>query len=221
MLPLLVDPPAVPADAEDHLAQIRWFLGAFAGDGAALTANNTLNRALLTDACHRFDWLILGKQAPPENQLPEAGQLRAILTQLGATRRTGHRLRLTPRGRQLLDADTATLWDAVTGTLIPTDSAEAAAAETTLMLHLTGPPPAYRSPAVADILTGEGWRSTGGDPLTADAAGWLTGTVHGRLHFLDLTGRPTLTHHPALTDTGRAAAITALRQHAHRPRQHP
>ena len=37
-----------------------------------LTANNTLNRALLTEACHRFDWLILGKQAPPENQLPEA-----------------------------------------------------------------------------------------------------------------------------------------------------
>ena len=29
----------VPGDAEDHLAQIRWFLQAFAGDGAALTVN--------------------------------------------------------------------------------------------------------------------------------------------------------------------------------------
>ena len=34
VLPLLTDPPPVPVDAEDHLTQIRWFLTAFAGDGA-------------------------------------------------------------------------------------------------------------------------------------------------------------------------------------------
>ena len=220
-MPQLTDPPPVPADAENHLAQIRFFLEAFAGDGAALTTNNTLNRALLTEACHRFNWLILGRQAPPENQLPEAGHLRRILTQLGATRRTGRRLRLTPRGRDLLNADTPTLWEAVTGTLIPTDPAQAAAAETTLLVLLTRPPPAYRSPAVADILTSEGWRTGSGEPLTADRTGWLTGPAYGRLDFLHLTGKATLTHHAPLTDIGRAAATTALRQQAHQPRHRP
>ena len=47
----------------------------------------------------------------------------------------------------------------MTGTLIPTDPAEAGAAEITLMLLLTDQPPAYGSPVVADILTGEGWRT--------------------------------------------------------------
>jgi hypothetical protein len=221
VLPLLTDPPPVPVDAEDHLTQIRWFLTAFAGDGTPLTVNNTLGRALLTEACHRFDWLILGKQAPPENQLPEAHRLRGILTQLGATRRRGRRLLLTTRGQQLLDSDTPTLWDAVVGTLIPTDPAEAGAAEITLMLLLTDRPPAYGSPVIADILTGEGWRTEDGGPLTASGTGWMTGEVHGRLDFLQLTEKPTLTARSPLTAAGRAAAITALRQHAHRPRHQP
>lgn len=218
VLPLLTGPPEVPDDAEDHLDQVRWFLAAFAGDGAPLTVNNTLGRALLTEACHRFDWLILGKQAPPENQLPEAHRLRGILLQLGATRRRGRRLTLTTRGQQLLNADTTTLWDAVTGTLVPTDPAEGGAAETLLMLLLTDQIPTYGSPVVADILTGEGWRTEDGDPLTARGAGWLTGEVHGRLDFLKLTEKATLTTHSALTPTGRTAAITALRHRAYEPR---
>ena len=221
VLPLLTDPAPVPADAEDHLTQIRWFLAAFAGDGTPLTVNNTLGRALLTEACRRFDWLILGKQAPPETQLPEAHRLRGILAQLGATRRRGRRLLLTTRGQQLLDADTPTLWAAVTGTLIPTDPAEAGAAEITLMLLLTDRPQSWGSPVVADNLTGEGWRTDDGGPLTARNAGWMTGEVYGRLDFLHLTEKPTLTTRSALTPTGRSAALTALRQHAHRPRHRP
>ena len=216
--PLLANPPPVPEDAEEHLTQIRWFLTAFSGDGSPLTVNNTLGRALLTEACHRFGWLILGKQAPPENQLPEAHRLRGILSQLGATRRRGRRLLLTTRGQQLLNADTPTLWDAVTDTLIPTDPAEAGAAEITLMLLLTDRPPSYGSPVVADILTSEGWRSEDGGPLTAPGTGWMTGEVHGRLDFLHLTDKPHLATRPALTPTGRAAAITALRHHAQQPR---
>lgn len=106
VLPLLTEEPPVPADAENRLAQLRWFLQQCTGDGAALTVNHTLSRALLTEASHRFDWLILGKQAPPENQLPEAFRLRAVVDQLGGTRRRGRRLLLTARGRQLLVADT-------------------------------------------------------------------------------------------------------------------
>ena len=219
--PMLANPPPVPEDAEEHLTQIRWFLTAFSGEGAPLTVNNTLGRALLTEACHRFGWLILGKQAPPENQLPESHRLRGILTQLGATRRRGRRLLLTSRGQQLLNADTPTLWEAVTDTLIPTDPAEAGAAEITLMLLLTDQPPSYGSPVIADILTGEGWRTQDGGPLTADGTGWITGEVHGRLDFLHLTGKPNLATRSALTPTGRAAAITALRQHTQQPRNRP
>jgi hypothetical protein len=109
----------------------------------------------------------------------------------------------------------------VAGTLIPTDPAEAGAAEITLMLLLTDRPPAYGSPVVADILTGEGWRTEDGGPLTAGGTGWMTGEVDGRLDFLQLTGKPTLTARSALTPTGRTAAITALRRHAHRPRHQP
>lgn len=221
VLPLLTEPPPVPDDAADHLTQIRWFLTAFAGDGTPLTVNNTLGRALLTDACHRFDWLVLGTQAPPENQLPEAHRLRGILAQLGATRGRGRRLLLTTRGQRLLDADTPTLWDAVAGTLIPADPTEAGAAEILLMLLLTDRPTHYGSPVIADILTGEGWRTEDGSPLTARGTGWMTGEVGGRLDFLHLTEKPTLTMRSALTPTGRTAAITALRRHAHRPRQQP
>ena len=115
---------------------------------------------------------------------------------------------LTPTGRYLLHADTATLWDRVTGTLIPTDAAEAGAAEILLMLLVTGKSPAYGSPVVADILTGEGW-STEGGPVT------------GRLYFLHLVEKRNLSAETRLTPTGRVAAITALRQHAHQPRNRP
>jgi hypothetical protein len=70
VLPLISTPPEVPGDAEDHLTQVRWMLARCDGDGAMLTVNHTLGRALLTEACHRFDWLILGKQAPPETSCP-------------------------------------------------------------------------------------------------------------------------------------------------------
>lgn len=220
VLPMLVDDPPVPDDADDHLAQIRWFLNQCDGDGAPLTVNHTLSRALLTEASHRFNWLVLGKQAPPENQLPEAHHLRGIADQLGATRRRGRRLLLTTRGRQLLDADTPTLWAAVTAALIPSEPAEAAAAEIMLMLLVTGPPPRYDSPAVADALTGEGWAADAG-PLTRDGTGWLTGPLFGRLDFLGLQGKPTLTGRSPLTPAGHAAALNALRHRAHAPRQRP
>jgi hypothetical protein len=220
VLPLISTPPAVPDDVEEHLTQVRWMLAKCDGEGAALTVNHTLGRALLTEACHRFDWLILGKQAPPENQLPEAIRLRGILTDLGATRRRGRRLLLTPTGRDLLHTDTATLWDRVTGTLTPTDPAEAGAAEILLMLLITDQSPAYGSPVLADILTGEGW-STDDGPVTPRQAWWMAGEVNGRLTFLHLVEKRNLTTQTRLTPAGRDAAITALRQHAHQPRNRP
>ena len=85
---------------------------------------------------------------------------------------------------------------------------------------MTGPPPRYDSPAVADALNGEGWTTDRG-PLTPRDTGWLTGRLFGRLDFLDLQDRPGLTSRSPLTPTGRAAALGALRQRAHAPRHQP
>jgi hypothetical protein len=67
----------------------------------------------------------------------------------------------------------------------------------------------WGSPVVADIITGEGWGTDDGGPLTDRNAGWMTGEVYGRLDFLHPTEKPTLT---------TRSALTALRQHAHRRR---
>ena len=128
-----------------------------------------------------------------------AHHLRGIVDQLGATRRRGRRLPLTARGRHLLQADTPTLWAAITAALIPADPAEAAAAEIMLMQLLTGPPPRYDdSPMIADALNGGGWTTDDG-PLTRDYTGWLTGPLFGRLGLPGSAGqthprRPLPTH---------------------------
>ena len=88
------------------------------------------------------------------------------------------------------------------------------------MLLVTGQAPAYGSPVIADILTGEGW-STDDGPVTARAAWWLAGEVGGRLDFLHLVEKRNLSTATRLTPTGRVAAITALRQRAHQPRNRP
>ncbi|MGI5207695.1 hypothetical protein ACQEU6_39740 [Spirillospora sp. CA-108201] len=65
---------------------------------------------------------------------------------------------LTPAGKALAAADAATLWTAVTATLIPADPAEARAAEITLMFQLTGFDGGYqqRCEAVAEAMAGAG-----------------------------------------------------------------
>ena len=108
----------------------------------------------------------------------------------------------------------------MTGTLIPVDAAQAGAAEILLMLLVTGTSPAYGSPVLADILTGEGW-STDSGPVTPREAWWMAGEVNGRLNFLHLAEKRNLTTQTRLTPTGRVAAITALRRHAHQPRNRP
>ena len=126
-------------------------------------------RALLTEACHRSTGSSSASRHPRDNQLPEAFRLRGIVAQPGATRRSGRRLLFTTRGRDLHGADTATLWTEVAQALIPVETSTAAAAEIVPMLLLTGPPPGYRSPVVANALTGEGWRTQDGGPLPPTA----------------------------------------------------
>jgi hypothetical protein len=128
-------PAPATEDAEAALAPVRWLLGKATADGGVpLTQNHTLNRAVLTEACLRFDWLTTTGRPRSELDLPEAWALRSFVHELGLVRRSGRSLLLTLAGRRLVDADTGSLWNAVAPALIPRDPAEAAAAEIGLML---------------------------------------------------------------------------------------
>ncbi|WP_169951192.1 hypothetical protein [Microbispora sp. H11081] len=224
IVPMILPPVAVPEDAEARLAPVRWLLTLAATDGGVpLTANHTLARAVVAEGCRRFDWLTLTGRPRSESDIPEAWTLRELVRQLGAVRRSKRSLVLTPEGKRLAGADTATLWPAVTAALIPSDPAECAAAEVVLMLHLSEAPTGYfdRCAAVADAMAGEGWHSPAtGTPIASDAVGWLMGAIHRRLDLLGMMHRRRGPDDPGdrLTDTGRAAARAALRARALRPR---
>ncbi|MEV7969275.1 hypothetical protein AB0O34_25295 [Sphaerisporangium sp. NPDC088356] len=222
--PRIISPAAVPENAEARLAPVRWLLTLAATDGGVpLTANHTLARAVVAEGCHRFDWLTLTGRPRSESDILEAWTLRELVRQLGAVRRSKRTLVLTPAGKRLARADTATLWSAVAAALIPSDPAEGAAAEVVLMLHLTEAPKDYfeQRAVVAEAMAGEGWNHpASGTPISVDDVGWLMGAVHRRLDLLGLLHRQRSLDDPGdrLTDAGRAAAQTALRARALRPR---
>jgi hypothetical protein len=58
-------------------------------------------------------------------------------------------------------------------------------------------------------------------PITSNQAATLTASLRRRLHLLGLTASERFGEPIRLTATGRAAAHTALRARALRPRQHP
>ncbi|WP_067136359.1 hypothetical protein [Microtetraspora malaysiensis] len=220
----IMSPAPVPEEAEIRLAPVRWMLTlAATDDGIPLTANHTLARTVVAEGCRRFDWLTLTGRPRSESDIPEAWTLREFVRQLGAVRRSKRTLVLTPAGKRLATADTATLWSAVTAALIPSDPAEGVAAEVILMLHLTGGPTGYleRCAAVAETMAGEGWHNpASGTPIPANDVGWLMGAIHRRLDLLSLLHRQRGLDDPGdrLTDAGRGAAQAALRSRALRPR---
>jgi hypothetical protein len=107
--------------------------------------------------------------------------------------------------------------------LCPGD-AETAAGEIALMLLLRDRPLDYQdlNTAVAEVLAGEGWHSQRtGSPITADKAGGLLGELRRRLRLLGLATQERVGQPTGLTAAGQAAAHTALRARALRPRRHP
>jgi hypothetical protein len=182
---------------------VRWLLElAGIGEGIALTQTGTLARAVVAEGCRRFDWLILGKQPRSESDLPEARTLRALVAEIGAVRRHGRRLQLTPTGRELLAGGTPALWQAVAPTLVPADATEAAAAEIALLMMLGGHRLDYdqRNQQVAEVLTGEGWHNAAtGEPIAANQIGWLLAELSRRLHLLAFAERRRLGTEQTLT----------------------
>lgn len=219
----LVTTAPVPTDADTALAPIRWLLD-HAASGAALTATGNLARPLVAEGCRRFGWLTVTGNPRSESDIVELWTLRDWAKQMGVLRRSGRRLLLSAAGKAVHGAGTDGLWQATMGALLGPDEAEAAAAEIALMLLATDGAMAYPdlNEAVAAALAGEGWRDQhDGQPITADQAARLLGALHRRLRLLDLTDREWFDAPIRLTDTGHAAAHTALRARALRPRSHP
>lgn len=167
VLPMITPTPRVPAEAEVHLAPIRWLLHHADGDGAPLTVNHLLGPALLTEGCHRLHWLTVCEQAHRKTNYPRRSGCTAFWTNsVPPAAAAAHCCSSLPAA-SCWPATTPALWTRVAATLFPADEAKAAAAEIMLMLMLTDAPPSRGSPTVADILTGEGWRADSSEPLTA------------------------------------------------------
>lgn len=216
----LTNPAPTPADAELHLAPVRWLLD-HAAAGAQLTQTGNLARAIVAEGCLRFDWLTLTDNPRSESDIVELWTLRELAKQMSVVRRSGRRLLLSSTGKTVHAAGTDGLWQATMACLTGPGEAEAAAADVALMLLLTEGPLDYRAlnTGVAQALADEGWHAHHtGEPIGPDQTGTLLGDLRRRLDLLDLADEERIVGPMRLNDAGRNAAHAALRARALRPR---
>ncbi|MEV4096642.1 hypothetical protein [Streptosporangium saharense] len=184
----------IPVPEKDHLEALRWLLRV--GDrqgGIPLTQRHNLARSVLAEST----W--------SATELAAAREMAQ--TQLGALHRAGRRLVTTSVGQRLL-ADPVLLWESAAAALLAPVPGEndfgASAREVALMLLVNG------SPAEREHVT-----------AVIDCEEWQTAEVESSLaelgRRLDVFG---LRIGGRLTPAGRSAALTALRNHALRPRQY-
>lgn len=216
----LTNPLPAPACAEQHLAPVRWLLD-HAAEGAPLTQTGNLARDVVADGCQRFGWLTTTGSPRSESDIAELRRLRELAAQQRMVRRSGRRLLLSRYGRTMQAAATDELWQATMSCLPGHGDGEAAAGEVALILLLSGELLGYQesSMAVGEILAEEGWHSPRtGQPVGPDQAAALLATLRGRLWLFGLEAPRPLGEPLSLNDAGYAAAHTALRGRALRPR---
>lgn len=171
-------------------------------------------------ALHRLLSLAASEESLPLRLAPspEALRLRELAErELGALRRDGARLSITPEGRRLLLSPDA-MWEAVTGLLLAPGEHEfeVSAREAALLLLADGTlmSPAELRRRVAEVVGGEGWHPAAGLDDVAKPVIRLVGqlTALGLAFGDELAVR--------MSTTGHLAALTALRAHALRPRKY-
>jgi hypothetical protein len=239
LIPRLLEPPAIP---DDPLPTLRWLLG-HAGEGLRLTAKHYIAPALVTEAVDTFGWRdqLVGTLRQELDVFPLHTLRGMAQTEMGAIRRSRTSLVLTKAGK-LMTTDAAARWHIGTAALIGPDDGlqpdfSVAVREAALLVILTNGPTGYDelTRLLTDIHSVEGW-AAGGAPAGAGQHSTGTGprstglasavrtelcTLRHRLWALHLLGTERSFSAPlALTETGVAAALSALLARALRPRHH-
>lgn len=224
LIPRLVEPPAVP---DDPLPTLRWLLG-HAGEGMRLTARHYIAPALVTEAVDTFGWRdqLVGTLRQELDVFPLHTLRGMAQSEMGAVRRSRTSLVLTKTGK-LMTTDPAARWHIGTAALIGPDDGpqpdfSVAVREAALLVVLTSGPTGYDelTRVLTDIHGVEGWAAGNGTGL-ASAVRTELYTLRHRLWALHLLGTDRGFSAPlSLTETGVAAALSALLARALRPRHH-
>ncbi len=229
----LVTEPAPPRDVADRMAPVQWLLDLAAGrpgdpPGVGLTVGGNLARRVVQEAADRFGWWDLPDRSPrSESDVWQLSELRILLQQAGALRRSGRRLLIGSRGRSLM-GDVAAQWTLATTSLIDSGEFDGAAQEAAVMLLLQARGMVEMSDLireVAEVLASSGWRDTGNGapPDDRDVSRAVWGLVRRcELWSMVEEGRgPGFTTRLRLSELGRRGAHAALRALALRPRMDP
>jgi hypothetical protein len=224
LIPRLLEPPALP---DDPLPTLRWLLG-HADQGLRLTARYYIVPALVTEAVDTFGWRdqLVGSLRQELDVFPLHTLRGMAQAEMGAIRRSRTSLVLTKTGK-LMAADPAARWHIGTAALIGPDDGpqpdfSVAVREAALLVILTSGPTGYDdlTRLLTDIHGVEGW-AAGSSTGLASAVRTELYTLRHRLWALHLLGSERSFSAPlSLTDTGVAAALSALLARALRPRHH-
>jgi hypothetical protein len=224
LVPRLLKPSAPP---DDPLPTLRWLLG-HADEGLRLTARHYIAPALVTEAVDAFGWRdqLVGTLRQEMDVFPLHTLRGMAQAEMGAVRRRRTSLVLTKTGK-LMATDPVARWHIGTAALIGPDDGpqpdfSASVREAALLLILTNGPAGYDelTRLLTDIHGVEGWASGSRSGL-ADAVRTELYTLRHRLWALHLLGDERGCSAPlALTQTGVAAARSALLARALRPRRH-
>jgi len=228
LIPRLLEPPAVP---DDPLPTLRWLL-AHADEGLRLTARYYIAPALVTEAVDTFGWRdqLVGTLRQELDVFPLHTLRGMAQSEMGAIRRSRTSLVLTKTGK-LMTADPAARWHIGTAALIGPDDGpqpdfSVAVREAALLVILTSGPTGYDelTRQLTDIHGVEGWAAGGGTSSGAGLAGAVRTELYAlrqRLWALHLLATERSFNAPmSLTETGVAAALSALLARALRPRHH-
>lgn len=217
-------PVAAPEDASWALEAARWLLDE-AADGIPLTQAGYLPKSLvvaMNDAYGFYD--LPGYRPRGEQDVAALTELRELLRKAGLIRRTGRRLLLAPGGRKVRE-DVPALWDTVTRLLAAGEDFEAAVAEIVLLALAPGRPVDgdLLKKVIVDAVREDGWhRSKSDTGPDSGAVGYVGAHLRHRLQALRLLVSDRTWDAPyQLTPTGKAAAVSALRARALRPRMSP
>ena len=209
---LLVEAPEVP---EDEPATLRWLLGRI-GDGVRLTQRGYLPTELVRAADDRFGWSPPGVRASTEANLAPLRELHELARsqRLVTKRRTD--LRLSARGRaQLLESPR--LFETASVAWLGSQLFEIMTNEIPAAMLLGHPADSRTLCAVAYEAVAPSFRDHDGEPVRfSDTESVVWSWIRRGLALGFVEDLPRDLRY-ALTDSGEAAALCALRARAHGP----